>query len=249
MILVAGPCVIESYAILQQTVEELLQIAEPHNFFFKSSWRKDNRTDTTKFLGLDPDEAIELLLRIKREYNVKICTDIHNPSDLTRYPLGRVDLIQIPAFLAKQQSMLKTAAIHCKMYNTALHIKKPQFIAAEDMRNIYNIAWTHGAERIILTDRGTMYGSDKLFMDPRHVTIMKSTGAEVLCDITHPNKGYSGWNVDNAITLGKSYLAAEADGIFLETHPDCENALCDADTQIPLSEVKNVIGEINDMVF
>jgi len=138
--------------------------------------------------------------------------------------------------------------MHTQLYKTKLHIKKPQFISAEDMVVISNNAWKYGAEDIILTDRGTMWGPDRVFMDPRHVDIMKRSGFPVLCDITHPNKNYSGNVVDLATTLGRSYIGVGADGIFLETHPNCSLALCDKNTMIENKDLKSVIQDIYELV-
>ncbi len=246
MILIAGPCVIESKDILQKTINDLLKSISDLNvdFYFKSSWRKDNRTTTTGFSGINPQQAIDFLLDIKYEYKIKICTDVHTPEDFIKYDFSQIDLIQIPAYLAKQHSLLKEAAAFCSKHNLGMHIKKPQFVGPEDMINIANNAWKYGADKIIITDRGTQLGYNQVFMDPRHVPIMKRCSFPVLCDITHPNKNYPGDKVDNAITLGRAYIAAGADGIFLETHPDCENALCDGQVMIPSNQLKEVIQQI-----
>lgn len=249
MILIAGPCVIESKDILRQTVESLLEAIDSRNidFTFKSSWRKDNRTLKDSFDGLDPLQAICYMKDISKEYNVKICTDIHVASDLKL--LDGFDIIQIPAYLAKQQSLLKAAASHINYYNDKskkikLHIKKPQFVDAQAMIDISKNAFEYGVDNIILTDRGTMYGPDKVFMDPRNVNIMQKSGFPVLCDVTHPNKNYSANIVNNVEILAKSYLAAGANGIFLETHPNCKSALCDAETMYPTENLKNFINSI-----
>lgn len=246
MILIAGPCVIESKEILEQTVESILETISEYDidFYFKSSWKKDNRTYSNLYSGLYPDDAISLLVDIKSKYKVKICTDIHLPSDLHHYHLDSVDMIQIPAFLAKQQSLLKISSEYCNKNNKTLHIKKPQFVGPEEINNIVGNAQIYGAKNIITTDRGTMLGYDKVFMDPRHVSIMKKSGSKVLCDVTHPNKNFPGDLIENIKALGCSYMAAGADGIFLETHPNCESALCDAKTMLPCSELSDVMKEI-----
>lgn len=245
MILIAGPCVIESEYILESTINPILEAIDGKNidFFFKSSWRKDNRTLINSFSGLEPKKAIEMLLKMKNKYSVKLCTDFHNSEDLEM--LQNIDIIQIPAYLAKQQSLLKKASEFCNENNKIFHIKKPQFVGPVDVSKIVINAKSYGAKNIILTDRGTMLGYNQVFMDPRHVQIMKGlTQVPVLCDVTHPNKNYPGDNTINIISLGKAYVACGADGIFLETHPDCKNALCDANTMLPTSELNNLIGEI-----
>lgn len=247
MILIAGPCVIENKDVLRKTIERVLESI--HNmtdveFYFKSSYRKDNRTSFDSFEGLETHEALNMLLEIKKEYNVKLCTDIHNPIDLHLIPeLLDVDVIQIPAFLAKQKRLLQIASKFCERNNKILHIKKPQFIGPEDSLNIIkNIELE--MNNIFLTDRGTMLGYDKWFMDPRHVPIMKESSAKILADITHPNKNYPGDRIKNIETLGKAYLISGADGVFIETHPNCDGALCDAETMLPTNEFNRIIKEL-----
>ena len=248
MILIAGPCVIEGQEMLEISVEKLLDAIKNKkiDFYFKSSFRKDNRTHVSGFSGIDPFKAIQLLNNIKKKYNVQICTDIHGIGDFEKYDLQNVDVIQIPAFLAKQQSLLQRASDFCDKYGLKLHIKKPQFVGPQDMLNIANNVKTYGVKDIFLTDRGTMLGYDMVFMDPRHVGIMKKSGLPVLCDITHPNKNYPGDKLENIEILAKSYLAAGADGIFMETHPDCNNALCDAKTMLPIKDLNGFIQRIYD---
>lgn len=249
MIIIAGPCVIESKSVLRETVEDLLKaIPNGNDFIFKSSFQKDNRTSVNNFMGLDKEEAIGFLKEIKDEYNVKICTDVHCFEDIVL--LGKIipdiDVVQIPAYLAKQLSLIKYASQFVSENDKVLHIKKPQFIPAEDMHNIIDNARYFGAKNIISTDRGTMYGPERVFMDPRHVPIIKENGVKVMVDITHPNKNYPGNNLNNAIALAKSYLSVGADGIFMETHPSCSTALCDAGTMISSKLIKNFFGELYD---
>jgi len=245
MKLIAGPCVVESKDELKKSIESILEAVKGKDidFTFKSSFKKDNRTLSTGFSGLCEKEALSLLQEIKNEYNVKICTDVHNVEHLLMEELKFVDVIQIPAYLAKQQSLLKASAYHCKVYDKQLHIKKPQFVSPWEMKNIVNNVLEFGAKDIILTDRGTMLGYDKVFMDPRHIEIMKENNMPVLWDITHPNKGWSGNQTKRIKTLGVTALAAGADGLFLETHPNCKEALCDSEVMLYNNELKKMINK------
>lgn len=235
MILIAGPCVIESKDILKESVEMLLERINDKNidFYFKSSFRKDNRTKFSSFSGLPEDEALSYLKDVKDEYGVKICTDFHNEDHLNYSDTYDVDIIQIPAFLAKQKSLLEPASNKVESTGKKLFIKKPQFVGPVEMGDI--IVNT-GIDDVWVGDRGTQMGYNQYFMDPRHVPIMKNFGATIIADITHPNKNYPGNLTENIKTLGLSYLAAGANGIFLETHPDCQGALCDHETMLDLDK-------------
>ena len=230
MILIAGPCVIENKQILKETAERLLEAIEGKNidFYFKSSFRKDNRTNFNSFEGLETREALSYLKEIKKEYNVKICTDFHTVGQIDLVKEFDIDVIQIPAYLAKQKSLLEYAIHIASQENKILFVKKPQFVGPEGANQIIENIKSIKDIPIFIADRGTMMGYDRMFMDPRHVPIMKESGAKVLGDITHPNKNYPGDKNKNIEVLGKSYLAAGADGIFLETHPDSKNALSDS---------------------
>lgn len=238
MKVIAGPCVIENIGTLEVIAEKLVDVTRNKDidFYLKGSCVKDNRTDAYGYRGEGFQTGIEKLLMTQDKFKCKITTDFHTMEQLETY--GKyVDLIQIPAYLAKQTSLLKVAAETGK----PIHVKKPQFIGPEETRNIVNNLKTYGCSNgITLTDRGTMLGYDKVFMDPRHVHIMKRTNTDVLCDVTHPNKNYP-YNIVNVLPLAMSYVAAGADGIFLETHPNPESALCDSETMYPLNKVYKLI--------
>lgn len=245
MILIAGPCVIESKQILSETVEALLDSIEGKNidFYFKSSFRKDNRTDFNNFEGLPTREALSYLEEIKKEYNVKICTDFHTVGQIDLVGEFDIDIIQIPAYLAKQKSLLEYAAHVARQERKTLFIKKPQFIGPDGAKQIIKNIQSLGSVPLLMADRGTMLGYDQMFMDPRHVPIMKESGAKILGDITHPNKNYPGDKNKNIEILGKAYLAAGADGLFIETHTRCEEALCDRETMLQTKYLKDYINK------
>ena len=233
MILIAGPCVIESYDVLRTTAEYIKEKLPPDiEFYFKSSCVKDNRTKLVNYKGIGFTKGLELLLKIKEEFGLSITTDFHSPRDIETF--GHVvDLIQIPAFLSMQTSMAEAAASK----NKPVSIKKGQFLGPLEAVKMWKKYKDLGIKKVFLIDRGTQLGYNQVFMDPRHIAIWKKEGATVLVDITHPNKNYPGDKLTNSLSLAKSSLAAEADGIFMEIHPSPEDALCDAQTQISLNKV------------
>ena len=242
MILIAGPCVIEDFDTLQNTAEQLKEAIDGKEieFYFKSSVLKDNRSFHNYYRGPGFETGIQNLIEIRKKTNVKITTDFHSIEQIEEY--GRyVNLIQIPAFLAKQTSLLEAAVIS----GTPIHIKKPQHLGPVEANLIAHNVYKMGHDMpVIITDRGTTLGYNQTFMDPRHIPTMKQPYSKVLVDVTHPNKNYP---YLDTITLTKSLvmsgIAAGANGIFMETHPQCDKALCDAGTMYPLSETKKLIEE------
>lgn len=242
MILICGPCVIETYDILSHTVNILLNetnIKNNFNFYFKSSCIKDNRTKLENYYGPGFDKGLEYLLKIKQIYNINITTDFHNPEQIIKYH-KYVDLIQIPAFLARQTSLLITAA----ETNKPIHIKKPQFLGPHEIDQIINkIRSINANVELIICDRGTSFGYDYTMFDPRHIQYMKkhfsSNNISFIADITHPNKH---WN-DNtyAFSIGKSAIVSGADGIFMETHIDPKHSLCDSESMLNIDQAISFI--------
>lgn len=250
MILIAGPCVIESYEILEETVETLLDTLKKYlkiEFYFKSSCVKDNRTKIENFKGVGFEKGIEWLLKIKEKYNAKICTDFHTITQIEEW--GKyIDILQIPALLCQQTSLLESAA----KTNKIIHIKKGQFLGIEQFKGPIDKLKNAGAEKIFATDRGTLLGYDRVFMDPRHVIQIKKycKPTKVLVDITHPTKVCtkdSYGNFFDAYYIAMGYLAAGVDGIFMETHPSLKKALCDAITMIPLNIAERWIKDFYDL--
>ncbi|MBN2535210.1 MAG: hypothetical protein JXB88_20180 [Spirochaetales bacterium] len=230
MILIAGPCVIQNMDILKSTAESLLEVIQGKDidFYFKSSCIKDNRTKKESYRGVGFKTGIPMLQKVAEEYNIKICTDFHTVEQIQTYSPA-VDVIQIPAFLARQASLLEAADCSGKI----VHVKKPQFMDPADINYLENYLSRSG--QIFLTDRGTCFGYKNWMMDPRHVRIMrkKTSKSKILADITHPNRLTENHESElMAYDLGVAYLSAGADGIFLETHPAPGDALCDTHNQI-----------------
>lgn len=254
MKLIAGPCVVESKDILKRSVESILKATHAMvdiDFYFKSSFKKDNRTLPTNFQTIGELQAINLLLEIKEEYNVKTCTDFHSIEDIDNYG-KEVDVIQIPAFLARQNDLLTRASEFASAHDKTLFIKKPQFMSPEDVWKIFKFTEEENipVERVFVADRGTQLGYDKVFLDPRHIEIMKSSPSglddyTVLADISHPQKNYIKRIPSHVLAwrLGLSSIAAGADGIFLENHCNPSEAFCDRDTQIPTGYDQKIIKD------
>lgn len=245
MILIAGPCVLEDESTTRQTLELILEGIRDKNvdFYFKASCIKDNRTRKGNYRGLGFERGMAIFENLKREYNVKITTDFHSSEQIDIW--GRnVDIVQIPAFLSRQSSLLESAAKTGKI----VHVKKAQFMSPNDITQPVGILEESGADKIFVTDRGTQFGYDDWIMDPRHVVSMRnqlSLDVKILADITHPNKYKSGeLNYSYAESLGLAYLAVGADGVFIETHPDCENALCDSNTMVPGEKFGSMINHL-----
>lgn len=241
MILICGPCVIESEKILMDTAEEINKVISKIkgiDFYFKSSCIKDNRTKLENYVGPGFDEGLRLLEKVSATFNIKITTDFHSVDQINHYG-HRVDLIQIPAFLAMQTSIIGAAVKREK----PLHIKKPQHLAPAKIGQIVDkvFEFNKNAE-LIIGDRGTSFGFNYLIMDPRFFRVMKKSvdhKFKIVADITHPNKYWC--NYTYAYDLAKSSIACGSNGLFIESHIDPSSALCDMDSQIPTRELRSLL--------
>lgn len=243
MILLAGPCVIENREIVYQCANELKHIAEEKNldFYFKASFDKANRSSIESFRGVGIQEGIDILKEVKEKYHIKIVTDIHEPWQAG--PVAEVaDIIQIPAFLCRQTDLLIAAANTGKIIN----IKKAQFMAPWDMKNVINKI-EHINKKIMLTERGSMFGYNNLVVDMTSLIALKQFNYPVIFDATHSVQkpgglgNATGGNREYAKKLLLAATAIGVDGIFIETHPEPEKALSDGPNMIRLSEVSQVI--------
>ncbi len=236
-IIIAGPCVIEEADILQKVAEEICKLREKYRdveFVFKTSFDKANRTSVHSYRGPGLDEGLKALESIKSQYGLKVTTDIHESWQAD--PVGAVvDLIQIPAFLCRQTDLLLSAARTGKPVN----VKKGQFLAPWDTKNIVEKLKFGGASDIYLTERGTSFGYNNLVVDFRSLPIM-SQFAKVIYDATHSvqipgglgNK--SGGNRNFVFPLALAGAIVGCDGVFMETHPDPDKALSDGPNMVPL---------------
>ncbi len=235
--LIAGPCVIEDeispFEIAQQLVELADRLQIP--FAFKASYRKANRSRIDSFTGIGDWEGLAILKRIGEKFDIPVVTDIHNETeDATAAQF--VDVLQIPAFLCRQTSLLAAAAETGRVVN----IKKGQFLAPESMVHAIDKVRYYGGKEIMLTERGTSFGYQDLVVDFRGITRMKQLGVPVVVDITHslqrPNQpeGISGGDPEMIETIARAAVAICADGIFMETHPNPAKAKSDGANMLPL---------------
>lgn len=252
--IIAGPCVIESQDVLEKTAERLKAITEKLgiNFIFKSSYDKANRSSINSFRGPGIDKGLEMLAKIKKDFNVPIVTDIHCPDDAKK-AAKVADILQIPAFLCRQTDLLVAAAKTGKIVN----IKKGQFLAPEQMLPLIKKVEESGNSQILLTDRGTTFGYNNLVSDFRAIPIMNEFGYPIIFDATHSVQlpgaegECSGGDRRFVPVLAKSAMAAGAHGLFFEVHPNPDEALCDGPNMIALKDAEalfKVCKEIFEIV-
>ncbi len=245
--LIAGPCVIESKTSAFQIAKELVAISERNQIplIFKASYKKANRSSINSFTGIGDLEALEIIKSIGDEFEIPTITDIHSEIDV-KMATEYVDSLQIPAFLCRQTDLLIAAASTGKFIN----IKKGQFLSPEAMQFAVEKLKTNGNNNVILTERGTMLGYQDLIVDYRSIPIMKQNNCPVILDITHslqqPNQkaGISGGLPEFINTIAKAGIAAGADGIFVETHPDPSIAKSDGANMIQLDKLEKLIQEL-----
>ncbi len=245
--LIAGPCVIEDEKSPFQIAERLLDIANRLRipFAFKASYRKANRSRVDSFTGIGDWEGLEILKAIRDQFHIPVVTDIHNETEAAT-AAQYVDVLQIPAFLCRQTSLLAAAAETGKVVN----VKKGQFLSPEAMVHAVDKIHYYGGENIMLTERGTTFGYQDLVVDFRSVPIMQRNKVPVVVDITHslqrPNQpaGVTGGNPEMIETMGRAAVAVGADGIFLEAHPDPRNAKSDGANMLQLDLVEPLLKRL-----
>lgn len=244
--LIAGPCVIESEEMVMRLAEKLKRITEkmPIDFYFKASFDKANRTSISSYRGPGIEKGLHILNNVKEELQVKIVTDIHEPYQ-AEIAASVCDIIQIPAFLCRQTDLLIAAAKTGKTVN----IKKAQFLAPWDMKNVVNKVKESGNDSIMLCERGTSFGYNTLVVDMTSIIEMKKLGYPVIFDGTHSvqkpggNGTSTSGNRENVPYLSKAAVAVGADGLFLETHEDPDNALSDGPNMIQIDNVEEILKQ------
>lgn len=245
--LLAGPCVIESESMVMETAEELKRITDkfPLDFYFKASFDKANRTSISSYRGPGIEKGLKILRRAKEEYQLKIVTDIHEPWQAEQ-AAEVVDMIQIPAFLCRQTDLLIAAARTGKCIN----VKKAQFLAPWDMKNVADKIRTAGNNNIMFCERGTSFGYNTLVVDMTSLVELKKFGYPVIFDATHSvqkpgGKGNAtGGNREYVKYLARAASAVGIDGLFAEVHPDPDKALSDGPNMIVLSNLFGLLKEI-----
>jgi 2-dehydro-3-deoxyphosphooctonate aldolase (KDO 8-P synthase) len=245
--LIAGPCVIENYDTTFLVAGHLKKITRQLGipFIFKASFDKANRTSIHSFRGPGFDEGLTILNTIKEELGVLVISDIHLP-DQAEKAATVLDIIQIPAFLCRQTDLIMAACHTGKPVN----IKKGQFLSPLECRNILNKAKEAGNPNICITERGSSFGYNNLVVDFRGIPIIKALGAPIVFDATHSVQ-LPGGAIDSSAgerqfvpTLSKAAIAAGADGLFIETHPEPEKALCDGPNSLPLSAMEDLLSTL-----
>lgn len=243
-LLIAGPCVVEVEDLTFEIAGRLTELSDKYHIplVFKASYRKANRSRGDSFTGIGDLEALEILEKIKTHFSIPVITDIHNP-DEAEMAARYVDILQIPAFLCRQTDLLTAAAVTGKWVN----IKKGQFLSGASMKFAVGKVREAGNNKIMLTDRGNMFGYHDLVVDFRNIPVMKENAVPVIMDITHslqqPNqeKGVSGGDPSMIETIGKAAISTGADGIFLETHPDPSSAKSDGANMLQLSKLERLL--------
>ncbi|MGD9581613.1 MAG: 3-deoxy-8-phosphooctulonate synthase [Vampirovibrionia bacterium] len=244
-VLIAGPCVIENdLSITFNTAEKLKEITTKHNIplIFKSSFDKANRTSIDSFRGPGLESSISIFEELKKKFNLPLLTDIHEINQIE--PISKfVDILQIPAFLSRQTDIIVAAA----KSGLPLNIKKGQFLSPHQIIKSADKAIKSGCENICITERGFSFGYGNLVSDMRAIPIIQSYSLPVIFDATHSVQlpGQAGDSTSGerqfVKTLALSSVAAGADGIFIEVHPDPDNAPCDGPNMLPLDEVENLL--------
>jgi 2-dehydro-3-deoxyphosphooctonate aldolase (KDO 8-P synthase) len=245
--LLAGPCVVESEEMTRSIAERIKGITDKLEipFVFKASYRKANRSRIDSFTGIGDQKALEILGRIRKDFNVPIVTDIHESHEAAE-AAAFVDMLQIPAFLCRQTDLLVAAAKTGKTVN----IKKGQFLAPGSMKFAVDKVRDSGNPHVMLTERGTMLGYSDLVVDFRGVPVMQEMKCPVILDVTHslqqPNtsSGVTGGLPHLIATLAKAGIATGVDGIFLETHPDPKNALSDGANMLHLDNLESLLVKL-----
>lgn len=245
--LIAGPCVIESEENVMLVAKKIKEITDKLDipFVFKSSFDKANRTSINSFRGPGLEEGLRILNKVKTELNLKVTTDIHEPYQAEEVAKV-VDIIQIPAFLCRQTDLLVAAAKTGKTVN----VKKAQFLAPWDMKNVVGKIEESGNREIMLCERGTSFGYNNLVVDMTGLVEMKKFGYPVVFDATHSvqkpgGKGNcTGGNREYVEYLAKAAIAVGADAIFMEVHPDPDNALSDGPNMVKLDELEEILVKL-----
>ena len=245
--LIAGPCVIESEEMVFSIAKQMKEITDKLGipYTFKASFDKANRTSISGFRGPGIEEGLRILQKVKNTYNLPICTDIHEPWQAEK-AAEVCDILQIPAFLCRQTDLLVAAAKTGKCIN----IKKAQFLAPWDMKNCVEKVRQSGNDNVMLCERGTTFGYNTLVVDMTGLRVMKDMGVPVIFDATHSvqkpggNGTSTGGNRQYVEYLAKAAVSVGADGLFMETHPDPDNAKSDGPNMVPLGEMEELLKKL-----
>jgi len=244
LVLIAGPCVIENEDITFATAGKLKEICNDLGIalIFKSSYDKANRTSISSYRGPGLRQGLQILSRVKSQFSVPVLSDVHSVQEVK--PAAEVlDVLQIPAFLSRQTDLILAASETGKPVN----VKKGQFLTPWDVKNIIDKFISTGNRNLFITERGASFGYNNLVVDFRGVPVIRSFGYPVIFDVTHSLQlpggqgSSSGGQREFALPMARAAVAAGVDGLFIEVHPNPEQALSDASTMVPLQEVKELL--------
>jgi 2-dehydro-3-deoxyphosphooctonate aldolase (KDO 8-P synthase) len=246
LFIIAGPCVIETPELCLTIAWHMKQACERLGlrYIFKASFDKANRSSNASFRGPGLHEGLAILDRVKREVGVPVLTDVHE-HEQAAVAGNLVDILQVPAFLARQTDLL----IACGNTGRAVNIKKGQFMSPQEMANAVEKVRSTGNQRVLLTERGTFFGYNRLVNDFTGLPIMRSFGCPVIFDITHSTQQpagmgtQSGGNPQYSPMLARAAVAAGVDGLFLECHPDPKHAKSDAATVLDLNAIEPLLAQ------
>lgn len=251
LFLISGPCVIEDESIMMKTAEKLKEVSERLNIkiIYKSSFQKDNRSSVKYYDGPGLDKGVKLLAKVREQFGFPILTDIHYP-DQAKAAGDVVDVLQIPAYLCMQTTLMVAAAKTGK----AINIKHGQFLSPDNMKHPVGKCLEAGNDNIILTERGYTFGYNDLIVDPRSFYHMGKIGYPVVFDVTHsirkygiPSADAKGGAREFLPVLSRAGVASGVDGVFIETHPEPEKALCDAASQLCVYDLEEFMKPILEM--
>ncbi|MEM7477248.1 MAG: 3-deoxy-8-phosphooctulonate synthase [Planctomycetota bacterium] len=248
--IIAGPCVMESEELTLRIAQELKSVTEALGLglVFKASFDKANRTSSSAYRGLGMDAGLAVLQKVKSQLSLPTTTDIHLPEQAE--PVAEVcDLLQIPAFLARQTDLLLAAAATDKPVN----VKKGQFMAPEDMQFVVEKLQNNSAQGVMLCERGTFFGYGRLVNDMQSLPIMRSLGVPVVYDATHSVQrpgglgGATGGNREMVWPLARAAVAVGVDAVFIETHPEPDTSPSDGANMVPLSAIGKLLSQLKSI--
>lgn len=250
LFLIAGPCVIESEALIMETAASLKEITHTLGlpFIFKSSFDKANRSSATGFRGLGIEAGLKILDRVRTELKLNVLTDVHEDTPLDEVA-SVVSVLQTPAFLCRQTNFINNV---CSQ-GLPVNIKKGQFLAPADMTWVVEKARSAGNEQILVCERGVSFGYNNLVSDMRALTIMRATNCPVVFDATHSAQlpgasgGSSGGQREMVPTLARAAVAVGVSGLFVETHPDPDNARSDGPNSWPLAQLQSLLTRLMEL--
>ena len=249
LLFIAGPCVIESEELVLQVAGRLAEISQSKGvqIVFKSSFDKANRTSGDSFRGPGLERGLEILAKVREVTGLPVTTDIHETSQ-AEAAAKVCKILQIPAFLARQTDLVEAVAAATAKSGGIINVKKPQFIAPEDMVHVVKKCEAFGNPNVLLTERGTMFGYGRLVNDFRCIPVMQSFGPPVIFDATHsvqmPGGATTGGRRELVPFLARAAVACGCDGVFFETHPNPDKAVSDGPNMVPLAELPRLIDQL-----